>query len=107
MDHRYLTRTPLTVTVDVFRQEHYLGRFRTRDIDVEGVFIEMPVYGISPNDVLELVFRLPAADRCNHALFAGVARIADDGAGLMLFDRGEVTLEILNSVAPDAMLAAS
>lgn len=107
MSQRYLVRTPLSLPVDVFHHEAYLGRFLTRDIDVEGVFLEMPTGTLKPNDVLELSFLRPDGKRCSYVLFACVARVTDEGAGLMLFDRPDVTLEILDSVTQRDMAAAS
>lgn len=97
MDHRYSIRTPLRVAVDVFKRERFLGRCITRNMDVEGVFIEAPTIDLEPNDVVRLVFVVPGYERCDCALIAGVARRDADGLGIMLFDHEHNALDMLRA----------
>jgi len=107
MDHRYYVRTQLRLPVGVYKQGRFMGRFETRDINLEGVFIEMQTGDLEPNDIVELIFRLPGGERCDCALFAGVVRIGVGGAGLMLFDHDAKTFAIMSHRLPRKLPAVS
>jgi hypothetical protein len=100
MDHRYSVRVPMHLTVEVFKQERFLGRYITRNMDVEGVFIEMPTADLEPNEVVKLIFVVPDCERCDYTLIAGVVRLDAGGAGMMLFDREHKALDILRAADP-------
>jgi hypothetical protein len=100
MDHRYSVRVPMHLTVEVFKRERFLGRYITRNMDVEGVFIEMPTADLEPNEVVKLIFVVPDGERCDYMLIAGVVRLDADGAGMMLFDREHKALDILRAADP-------
>jgi hypothetical protein len=86
--------------MDVFKRGRFLGRYITRDIDVEGVFIEMPTTDLQPAEVLELIFVVPDWERCDCTLLADVVRLEADGAGMMLFDHEHKTLNIMRALDP-------
>lgn len=100
MDHRYSVRLPMHLTVDVFKRERFLGRYITRNMDVEGVFLEMPTADLEPNEVLKLMFVVPDCECCDYTLIAGVVRLDADGAGMMVFDREHKALNILRAADP-------
>ena len=97
MDHRYSVRLPLHLTVDVFKRERFLGRYITRNMDVEGIFIEMRTTDLEANDVVKLIFVVPDNERCDRTLIAGVVRVDADGAGMMLFDHEHKALDIIGA----------
>jgi len=97
MDNRYAVRLPLHLPVEVFQRERFLGRYITRNMDVEGVFIEMRATDLELNEVVKLIFVVPDGERCNDTLIAGVVRLDADGAGMMLFDHEHKALEILRA----------
>jgi len=97
MDHRYSVRLPLHLTVEVFKRERFLGRYTTRNMDVEGIFIEMRTADLEANDVVKLVFVVPDRQHCDYTLIAGVVRVDADGAGMMLFDHEHIALDILRA----------
>jgi len=97
MNHRYSVRLPLHLTVEVSKRERFLGRYITRNMDVEGVFIEMRKTDLEPNDVVKLSFVAPDGERCDYTLIAGVVRLDTDGAGMMLFDYEDKALDILRA----------
>jgi hypothetical protein len=97
MDHRYSVRLPLHLTVDVFKRERFLGRYITRNMDVEGIFIEMRTTDLEANDVVKLIFVVPDNERCGRTLIAGVVRVDADGAGMMLFDHEHKALDIIEA----------
>ena len=97
MNHRSSVRIAVHLTVDVFKREQFLGRYTTRNMDVEGVFIEMRTTDLDANDLVELLFVTCDCGYCNYALTAGVARLDTDGAGMMLFDHDHRALDILRT----------
>ena len=100
MDHRYSVRLPMHLTVEVIKRERFLGRYITRNMNVEGVFIEMPTADLEPNEVLKLMFAVSDCECCGYTLIAGVVRLDADGAGMMLFDREHKALNILRAADP-------
>jgi len=100
MDHRYSVRLPLHLTVEVFQREQFLGRYITRNMDVEGVFIEMRTTDLEPNEVVKLIFVVPDSERRYYTLIAGVVRLDADGAGMMLFDHEHKALDIIRFADP-------
>ena len=82
MDHRYSTRLPLHLNVEVFNQEQFVGRFKTRNMDVEGVFIEMRTTYLKPSEIVKLALFVPDGGRGNYTLDACVVRVDTYGAGM-------------------------
>jgi hypothetical protein len=99
MDHRYSTRLPLQLTVEVSKQEQFLGRFKTRNMDVEGVFIEMRTTDLKPNDIVKLVFFVTKGESVNYTLDASVVRVDDFGVGMILVDDIDMILELLGAAS--------
>jgi len=95
MENRYSVRLPLRLTVEVIKDERFLGRFVTRDIDIEGVFIEMRTTDLEENDVVELTFIVPDDELSEYTVMAGVVRLSTDGAGMMLFGHEHRVLDVL------------
>jgi hypothetical protein len=102
-----MVRTRVHLPVDVFLDQRYLGCFQTRDIDLEGAFVEMPVADLKPNYIVRLVFPFSTGRRRSFSLLAGAVRTASDGVGLILLDSENVVLDILRVVAAREMPAAS
>ena len=97
MNHRYSIRLPLRVPVEVSKRDRFLGRYFTRDMDAEGVFIETRMANLNANDVVELTFIFPGAESRDCTLMAVVARIGVEGAGLILIDHEHKALDILRA----------
>ena len=97
MDHRYSVRLPLHLTVEVYKRERFLGRYTTRNMDVEGVFIEMRKTDLEPNEVVRLNFVAADCESGDCTLLAGVVRLDADGAGIMLFDYEDKALDIIRA----------
>jgi hypothetical protein len=97
MDYRYSIRLPLRHAVEVFKREQSLGRYMTRNMDVEGLFLEMPTTDLESNDVVKLIFIDPDGESCRYIMMAGVVRLCVDGAGMMLFDYEHKALDILRA----------
>jgi len=89
INKRSTPRKDLQLDVDVFSCGSYLGRSATRDMHVDGAFIECAVDDIFQNDVLDLRF-IRDLDEVNPVrLRAMVVRGTIDGVGV-IFGYGEM-----------------
>jgi hypothetical protein len=95
MEHRYHARMPVRMAVDVYIRKRHLGRFETRNIDLEGLFVEGKTSELRQNDVVELVFPGGAALRGRPRLHAAVVRCDADGFGMMLLDHDDGMLDLI------------
>jgi hypothetical protein len=94
-DQRCCTREPLRLRVQLNRQQRPVGRFTTRNIDVEGAFIEDAETELNLNDIVELQFLDANGKATEHRLLAGVVRCAPDGVGVVLLDYDCQALAVL------------
>ena len=95
VDQRWCAREPLRLRVELNRQQRPIGRFTTRNMDVEGAFIEDAETQLNLNDIVELVFLDVEGEPTEHRLMAGVVRCAADGVGLVLLDYDCKALAVL------------
>lgn len=54
MEHRYWRRSEIALEMCLFHLQRPLGYFRTRNISVDGLFVEAPWLKIAPDDMVEL-----------------------------------------------------
>ena len=80
-------RKPLDLDVDVYRSGEHLGRTQTRDISLDGTFIESCSRELCANDMLELHIHVHNDERPPLCLKAKVVRSSDTGFGVK-FDYG-------------------
>jgi hypothetical protein len=97
MDHRHSARMPVRLTVDIFTQDRFIGRFKTRNLDVDGVFVEMSTIGLRLNEILKLILFVPNSDRGSYTVDASVARVDTHGTGMILLGNEDTILEVLKS----------
>ena len=97
-------RKPLDLDVDVYHFDEHLGRTQTRDISLDGAFIESCSRDLCSNDMLELHFHLHDNERNPLRLKATVVRSSDTGVGVQ-FDYGDIEyrrlLNIISTYAAD------
>lgn len=97
-------RKPLDLDVDVYRFDEHLGRTRTRDISLDGAFIESCSTELCSNDMLELHIHVHDDERNPLCLKATVVRSSDTGVGVQL-DYGDMEyrrlLNIISTYAAD------
>lgn len=79
IEHRYESRLPAVVGVEVWHRDLCLGRFRTRNLCREGMFIETGPTGLRPNDLVRVVVRTPAG---SHEAAAMVVHRSERGVGV-------------------------
>ena len=88
LERRWNERMPLNLPVDIAYAGSQLGGYRTRDIGVGGVFVEVPGEGIlTVETTVELFFLINLGSRINeHRIKARVKRVVMDGIGMMFQD---------------------
>lgn len=80
-------RKRMHLYVDVYSFDRYVGLYRTRDMNLDGAFIENCSRKLSPDDLLELHFHVQDGESSPLRLRATVARSSNEGLGVM-FDYG-------------------
>jgi hypothetical protein len=99
IDKRSSIRKPVVLSVEVYSFNEHLGHTRTRDINLDGSFIENCSKKLYPHDLLELHFHMHDGDRNPLRLRATVVRSTDEGAGVV-FDYGvEEYRRLLNTIS--------
>jgi hypothetical protein len=94
MEHRYATRKPLRLDVDVYHRDELLGRFKTRNINDGGVFVETGTHRLRRSDVVRVSFvtgRSPDLPRSS--LKAMVVHRTGNGAGMMFLGVDSASLQ--------------
>lgn len=84
---RSCIRKPLDLYVDIYRSDEHMGRSQTRDISLNGAFIESFSRELYPNDMLDLHIHMDDNERNPLCLKATVVRSSDTGIGVQ-FDYG-------------------
>ena len=54
MEHRHWRRNDIALEMRLFHHQQPLGQYRTRNISVDGLFLEAPWLKIAPDDMVEL-----------------------------------------------------
>jgi len=92
-------RKRLNIDVDVFNFDEHLGIYQTRDIDLDGAFINRCDRALHPGDMLELLLHVNDGERNPLRLRATVTRSSDDGVGVQ-FDYGaQEYRRLLNTIS--------
>ena len=98
-DRRRNMRKPLVLAVEVYDRDEHLGRTRTRDIDLDGAFLERCKSDLHPNDTVELHVHVHDNHPTPLRLTATVIRSTEDGVAV-LFDYGAHEYSrLLNTIA--------
>jgi hypothetical protein len=84
-DSRSSIRKPLVLSVEVYSLGEHLGRTQTRDINLDGAFLECCARELHPNEILELLFHVHDNEQSTLRLRAAVIRSTEEGVGV-LFD---------------------
>lgn len=87
VNKRSSIRKRLNLYVDIYSFDKYLGHYQTRDMTLDGAFIDNCARKLYPDDLLELHFRVQDSELNPLRLRATVARSSDEGIGVM-FDYG-------------------
>jgi len=87
VNKRSSIRKRLNLYVDIYNFDKYLGHYQTRDMNLDGAFIDKCTRKLYPDDLLELHFHVQDSELHPLRLRATVARSSDEGVGVM-FDYG-------------------
>jgi len=100
MERRWTERTPINVAVDVAYAGKQAGEYRTRDIGLGGVFVELPEEtDIAAETPVELIFKLGSGVYLTkHRINARVVRVTSDGLGMMFRDFDATAFRSLQEV---------
>ena len=104
---RSCIRKPLDLCVDIYHFDEHLGRTQTRDISLDGAFIESCSTELCPNDMLDLRIHVQDDERNPLCLKATVVRLSGKGVGVQ-FDYGSLEyrrlLNIISTYAADGRM---
>jgi hypothetical protein len=81
MEHRYSPRVEGALDVEISCRGRHLGRYQTRNISFDGMFLETGAVDLEPNDFLGL--RLKAKGQ-SHRMRGFVVHRSRDGVGVMV-----------------------
>ena len=85
VEHRWSTRKPLSIEVNLYYPPLGMINGKTRDISLEGMFVELQGVHIPPQSRLEVAFTAATnGKQTEHRLPAYVVHQRDGGIGLML-----------------------
>jgi hypothetical protein len=104
INNRSNLRKRLHLNVDVYSLDKYMGHYQTRDMTLDGAFIDHFTRKFNPDDLLELHFHLRDDEENPLHLRATVARSSEQGTGVMFdYDAQEYRqlLNILSTYASD------
>jgi hypothetical protein len=99
INKRSSIRKQLNLYVDVYSFDEYLGHYRTRDMTLDGAFIDNCASKLHPDDLLELRFHVQDNELNPLHLRATVARSSDEGAGVMFDYDDQEYRQLLNILA--------
>ena len=92
-------RKQLNLYVDIYSFDKYLGLHQTRDMNLDGAFIENSTRKLNPDDLLELHFHVQDGELNHLRLRATVTRSSDEGVGVV-FDYGvQEYRQLLNTIS--------
>ena len=83
MEHRYYPRLDASLKVGVFKGDELLGYFSTRNISLDGLFIETQGLDLAINDVIGILFGVNGDARMQKGI---VVHRSAQGTGVMLID---------------------
>lgn len=103
MERRYGPREPVSLDVEIYHGEYRLGRFKSRNIGFEGMFIATAHHlGLSVGELVTIRLTLEPSDIKSYALGAIIAHQSEDGIGLMFTDDDPIFFRVLDAVSDAA-----
>ncbi|UCB55344.1 MAG: PilZ domain-containing protein [Thiotrichales bacterium] len=92
-------RKRLKLDVDVYRLDEHLGICQTRDIDLNGAFIEHCGTRLFPHDLMELQLHVQDGEPGPLCLSATVTRSTDEGLDILFEYGSEEYRRLLNVIS--------
>ena len=99
VNKRSSIRKRLNFYIDIYSFDEYLGLHQTRDMNLDGAFIDNCARKLYPGDLLELHFHVQDGERNPLHLRATVTRSSDEGAGVVFDYDVQEYRQLLNLVS--------
>ena len=99
VNKRSSIRKQLNFSVDVYRFDDYLGHHQTRDMTLDGAFIDNCARKLYPGDLLELHFHVQDDERNPLWLRATVTRSTGEGVGVVFDYDVQEYRQLLNTIS--------
>jgi len=99
VDKRISIRKKLNLYVDIYSFDKYLGLHQTRDMNLDGAFIDNFARKLYPGDLLELNIYVQDNERNPLHLNATVTRSSDEGAAVEFDYDVQEYRQLLNMVS--------
>ncbi len=92
-------RKLLHLYVDIYSFDKYLGLYQTRDMTLDGAFIDNFARKLYPDDLLELHFHVQDGELSPLHLRATVNRSSDEGVGVVFDYSDEEYRQLLDTIS--------
>ena len=99
VDKRISFRKQLNLYVDIYSFDKYLGLHQTRDMNLDGAFIDKCARKLYPGDLLELHFHVQDGELNPLRLRATVIRSSDEGVGVAFDYDVQEYRQLLNTIS--------
>jgi len=99
VNKRSSIRKQLNLSVDIYSFDGYLGLHQTRDMNLDGAFIDNCARTLYPGDLLELHFHVQDDERNPLWLRATVTRSSDEGVGVVFDYDVQEYRQLLNTIS--------
>lgn len=83
MEDRRYPREAVSLSVELWRDHINLGRFKTRDIGTEGIFVETGPIDLHPYDFVTVILGPHRGGRRKREVMGLVVHRSNEGVGLM------------------------
>ena len=99
MEKRWATRRSVQIRVDVHYRDMEIVNCQTRDVSLNGAFVEVKQLQPTVNAPVDLLFRLGDTNRLTKYKVQGkVARTAGDGIGVIFNEQGISSFRTLREI---------
>jgi hypothetical protein len=99
VNKRSSIRKQLNLYVDIYSFDKYLGLYQTRDMNLDGAFIDKCARKLYPGDLLELHFHLQDDELNPLRLRAAVTRSSEEGVGVAFDYDVQEYRQLLNTIS--------
>jgi hypothetical protein len=99
VDKRISIRKKLNLYVDIYSFDKYLGLYQTRDMNLDGAFIDKCARKLIPGELLELHFHVQDDELNPLRLRAAVTRSSDEGVGVAFDYDVQEYRQLLNTIS--------
>ena len=98
-DNRSSIRKPLVLSVEIYSLDEYLGHTQTRDINLDGAFLESCARPLHTNDTLELHVHVYDNEQAPVCLRATVVRSTEEGVAVTFEYGAQAYGRLLNTIS--------